>query len=95
MVDIEIYPIYPKIYSTYFIYIYFIFYFSQKYFNILKNGIKIEKLAISWLIISNKSMITWKKSLMTITPNIRPNQVINWIYNIESLSIKVLIIIQI
>lgn len=58
VVDIEMHLIHPKIYLIYFIYLYLISYLGQRYFNILKSVLYIEKLAINLLIIVNKSVIT-------------------------------------
>lgn len=58
--------------------------------NTLKSVLYIEKLVISQQIIFSKSVITRKKNLMTITPSIRPSQVMNKYYNTGLPSIKVL-----
>lgn len=54
-----------------------------------------EKLTINKLIIPNKSVITWKRNLVTIILNIRSNQITNKIYNIRFPNMKVLTIIRI
>lgn len=48
-----------------------IFCISQKYSNILKNVLCMEKSAVSQAIILNKSAISLKKSLVTVILNIR------------------------
>lgn len=62
VVSIKKHFIYLKIYFIYLIYPYFIFIFSQKYFNILRNILYIKKLTVNLLITINKSVIIKKKS---------------------------------
>lgn len=55
--NIKMYFIYFEVYLRYLVYPHFVFYFSQKYFNITKNVLYIKKLAICLLIIPNKSIV--------------------------------------
>lgn len=52
-------------------------------------------MAIDYLITSNRSVITWKKSFITIIQSIKLNQVINQISNIWLLNVKVLTMIKV
>lgn len=54
-----------------------------------------EKLAVNLLIKANKSVITGKRSLITVILSIKPNQVINKTRNAKSQNIKVLIIMKV
>lgn len=58
VIDIKKYFLYFRDYFIYLVYPYFILHFSQKNFNILKDVLYIKKLAVSLLIILNKSVIT-------------------------------------
>lgn len=58
IIGINKYFIYFGIYLIYLIYPYFVFYFGQKYFNILKDVLCIKKLALDLPIMLNKSVMT-------------------------------------
>lgn len=62
--------------------------FSQS--NIPKSALCLEKSTVGQQIILNRSIITRKKSLLIITPSIRPGQVINKLYKAGSPIMKVL-----
>lgn len=64
--------VYIKIY----IYPHLIFYFKQKSFNLLKNFLFEEILAINQLIIIKKNVIIWKKSLAIVTLSIKIDLII-------------------
>ena len=95
VVGIEEHLIHPRIYLSYFIHLYFIVYLGQKHFNISKSVLYIKKLAVGLLIIPNRSIIIGKKSLAIVTPSIKLNQVMSGIYNIGSLNMKMLTIMNI
>lgn len=77
------------------VYLYYLVpYIGQKHFNALKNILYIKKSAVGQVIILNKSVIYWKKSLMTAILSLRHDQVISKTFNARSQNIKVLIIIK-
>lgn len=55
--------------------------FHLGYFNVVKSVLYVEKLPVSQLNILNKSIMIRKRGLVTITPNIRTNQVMEKTYN--------------
>lgn len=95
VVDIKIYLIRPKMHLIHLVHLYLIFSLSQRQFNVPKSVLYMRKLAVSLLIIVNKSVMTRKKSLVTVTPSIKFNQVMNGTYNAGLQDIKVLTMIKI
>lgn len=73
----------------------FAFHIDKEYFNISKSVLYIKKLVIDEVITLNKSIIIWKKSLMTTIPSLKYNQIISKTFNTRSQNIRVLIIIKI
>lgn len=69
-------------------------YIGRKYFNVLKSTLCIEKLFVSQVIILNKNMMIWKKSLAFVTSTIRHDQVINKTYNAKLLNVKISMIMK-
>lgn len=82
------------IYLIYLIHYYLVFSFGQKHFNIPKRILYMKKLTLDLLIILNKIVMTQKRNLMIVTPNIRFNLIINRTYNTRSPSMKVLTMIN-
>ncbi len=54
---------------------------SRPFFNALRSVLCAEQLAVGQLITLNKSGIIRKSSLVTVTPSIRTDQVMNGTYN--------------
>lgn len=90
VIDIKIHSIRSKMHLIYIVYLHLVFYLSKRHFNALRNILYMRKLAVSLLITANKSVMTRKRNLVTITPSIKFNQIINETYNAGSQSIKVL-----
>lgn len=93
-VDTKIHLICPEIYFTYLVHPHLVLHLSQGYFNASKSVLYVEKLAVGQSIISNKRVITQKKSLVTVTPSIKTDKGINRTYNAQSLSMKIWTIIK-
>ena len=70
------------------------FYLREEYINVLKSVLSMEKLAVGQQITLSRSVMTRKRSLVTITSTIRPGQIMNGTYNTGSPSIKLLIMIK-
>ena len=58
--------------------------------NILKSVLYMEKSAIGQQIILSRSIITQKRNLVTVTPSIKPGQVMNKSYNTGLSNMKIL-----
>ena len=63
--------------------------FHLTHFIALRNVLCVEQSAAGKQITLNRSVMTWKRSLIIVILNIRPNQVMNKLYNARLLSIKV------
>lgn len=79
----KVHLIYSEMYFIYLIYPYLVFYLGQRCSNISKSLIYIKKLIFDQVMIPNKSMITWTKSLVTVIPNIILDHIRNRTYNSE------------
>ena len=88
-VGIEVHPIRSEMHPTYLVHPHLVLHLSQGHFNAPRSVLYVEKSAVGRLIISNKSVITQKKSLVTVTPSIRTDRVTNGTYNAGSPSMKV------
>ena len=88
-VGIEVHLIRPEVHLTHLVHPHLVLHLSQGHFNIPRSVLYIEKSAVGQLIILNRSVITQKSSLVTVTPNLRTDQVINRTYNAGSSSMKV------
>lgn len=93
-VDTKMHLICPEVYFTYLVHPHLVFHLSQGYFNASKSVLYIKKLAIGQSIISNKRVITQKRSLMTVITSIKTDKGINRTYNAKSLCMKVWTIIK-
>lgn len=69
-------------------------YIGQKYFNILKSVLRIEKSAIGQVITLNKSVMSQKRSLVTVILSLKYDQIMSKTFNTGSQSMKVLTIIK-
>lgn len=73
---------------------YLVSHISQEFFDVLTNTLYVEKSVVSQVITFNKSVMTQKRDLVTVTLSIRHNQVMSKIYNARLWSMKVLMIIK-
>ena len=69
-------------------------YIGHEHFNVLKNAFYIEKLVVGQVIISNKTVMTRKKNLITVILSISHDQIISEICNTGLQSVKVLMMIK-
>lgn len=83
-----------KVYFINLVYYYFVLLLGPKYFNIKKSVLCFKKSTFGLLITFKRSMITQKRDLVIVSPNISLNLVISGTYNAALLSMKVLTIIN-
>lgn len=65
------------------------------YFNISESILYIKKSSVNLQIIFNKNVMSCIRSLVTVTPTLRPGQIIKMIYNTRLATLKMLIIMKI
>lgn len=74
---------------------YLVFHIGQGHLNASRSVLYVEKSAVGQLIILNKSIITQKRSLLTVILTIRLDKVMSETYNVGLLNMKMLTIMQI
>ena len=62
---------------------YLVYHIGPDYFNVQKSVLYMEKSVFGQVIILNKSSITQKRCLVTVVPNIKYDQAMNKIFNVE------------
>ena len=83
----------PKVDRTQIVHFHLVLHLAH--FDAIKSVLSVEKSAAGQQITLNRSLMTQKRSLVTVTLSIRPDQVMNKIYIAGSPSMKLLTMIKV